>query len=84
MQQHRVADGAGSIALWQAPPLPLAMGDAFVVTAGCDKRFATCRDRFANGRNFRGFPAIPGNDFLIQVPTPGEPGHDGTTLSAGR
>ena len=37
----------------------------------CDKRFATCRDRFANGINFRGFPAIPGNDFVISYPVPG-------------
>lgn len=41
----------------------------------CDKRFATCRDRFANTDNFRGFPDIPGEDFLLF--TPGEAGrHD--------
>ena len=39
--------------------------DPFTVTAGCDKRFETCRDRFANSINFRGFPHIPGNDFVI-------------------
>jgi len=38
----------------------------------CDKRFATCRDRFANGINFRGFPHIPGNDFVIAYPVPGK------------
>ena len=46
-------------------------GDAFAVTAGCDKRFATCRDRFANAANFRGFPHIPGNDFVLSYPKPG-------------
>ncbi|MDC7788691.1 DUF2163 domain-containing protein [Rhodoplanes sp. TEM] len=61
-----VADIAGvTIALWQAMPEPIAPGDAFVITAGCDKQFATCRDRFANAANFRGFPHIPGNDYVI-------------------
>jgi uncharacterized phage protein (TIGR02218 family) len=39
--------------------------------AGCDKRFANCRDRFANTVNSRGFPHIPGNDFVISYPLPG-------------
>jgi uncharacterized phage protein (TIGR02218 family) len=67
--------------LWQEMAFALAHGDAFTVTAGCDKRFATCRDRFANGINFRGFPQIPGNDFLVAYPLPGTPGNDGTSLS---
>src|SRR5690606_3134802 len=53
---HRVGADDVTLALWQAMPEPLAVGDAFTVTAGCDKRFATCRDRFANTDNFRGFP----------------------------
>jgi uncharacterized phage protein (TIGR02218 family) len=65
---HRVALDGVLIELWQVPPEPMAADDAFTVTAGCDKRFATCRDRFANGINFRGFPAIPGNDFVISYP----------------
>jgi uncharacterized phage protein (TIGR02218 family) len=40
----------------------LAPGAAFAITAGCDKAFATCRDKFANTLNFRGFPHLPGND----------------------
>jgi hypothetical protein len=32
--------------------------------AGCDQRFATCRDRFANTLNFRGFAQMVGNDVL--------------------
>ena len=41
----------------------LAVGDTLQVTAGCDKRFATCREKFANGLNFQGFPHMPGSDF---------------------
>jgi len=81
VKQHRNDGAAVSLDLWQAMPQPLAPGDTFTVTAGCDKRFATCRDRFANGINFRGFPQIPGNDFLVAYPVPGEPGNTGGSLS---
>ena len=37
-------------------------GDTFSVVAGCDKKFATCKAKFANALNFRGFPHLPGND----------------------
>lgn len=37
-------------------------GDALTLHAGCDKSFATCKARFSNGLNFRGFPHMPGND----------------------
>lgn len=68
-----------TIVLWQPMPEPVAAGDAFSVTAGCDKRFATCRDRFNNTVNFRGFPHIPGNDFVVGYPLAGEPGNNGAS-----
>ena len=77
---HRNDGAAVTFDLWQAMPHALGVGDTFTVTAGCDKRFATCRDRFANAVNFRGFPHIPGNDFLIAYPLPGAPGNDGGSL----
>ncbi|OYW98513.1 MAG: hypothetical protein B7Z15_22040 [Rhizobiales bacterium 32-66-8] len=46
----------------------VAVGDTIEVTAGCDRRFATCRAKFANGINFRGFPHIPGSDFVLRYP----------------
>lgn len=81
VKEHRAGAEGMRLALWQAPPQGLGDGDTFAVTAGCDKRFATCRDRFDNGLNFRGFPHIPGNDFIIRYPLPGEPGHDGRSLA---
>ena len=48
------------------------VGDALDVTAGCDRRFATCRDKFGNGVNFRGFPHIPGSDFVLRHPRNGD------------
>jgi uncharacterized phage protein (TIGR02218 family) len=35
---------------------------------GCDKRFQTCVERFANAVNFRGEPHLPGNDLLTRYP----------------
>jgi uncharacterized phage protein (TIGR02218 family) len=80
VKTHRVGADGVTIELWQAMPEPLAVGDAFIVTAGCDKHFDTCVAKFANAVNFRGFPHIPGNDFVISYPNTGEPGHDGSSL----
>ncbi|MFC0241245.1 DUF2163 domain-containing protein [Rhodopseudomonas telluris] len=81
IKQHRVVAGQVRLSLWQATADPIAPGDAFILTAGCDKRFATCRDRFGNAANFRGFPQIPGNDFVVSYPVPGTPGHGGGSLT---
>ncbi|MCE4223081.1 DUF2163 domain-containing protein [Methylobacterium sp. C25] len=56
--------------LWQPPARAVVPGDGFSLTAGCDKRFSTCRQKFANALNFQGFPHMPGNDFVIR-PAPG-------------
>jgi uncharacterized phage protein (TIGR02218 family) len=47
-------------------------GDTLTAFAGCDRRFATCRAKFANSVNFRGFPHIPGNDFTLRYPRQGD------------
>jgi uncharacterized phage protein (TIGR02218 family) len=62
-------DGAAA-ELAEAPAMPIAPGDGFTVTAGCDKTFATCRKRFVNHDNFRGFPHMPGNDWLARPARP--------------
>jgi uncharacterized phage protein (TIGR02218 family) len=77
---HRVADGAGEIDLWQPMHGAIAAGDTFVVTAGCDKRFETCRAKFANAENFRGFPHMPGNDFALGYARAGERNDGGVVV----
>lgn len=66
----RVRAVAGGHALHLDPPcpVPLAAGDSIVLTPGCDKRFATCRDRFANALNFRGCPLMPGEGAALSGP----------------
>ncbi len=49
----------------------LVVGDGFEVTVGCDKAFATCKAKFANALNFRGFPHLPGNDAAYGYVTDG-------------
>ncbi|WP_022721067.1 DUF2163 domain-containing protein [Rhodopseudomonas sp. B29] len=80
IKQHRLVGSDVRLSLWQAMAEPIVAGDTFVVTAGCDKLFATCRDRFGNATNFRGFPHIPGNDFVISYPVAGEPGNAGGAI----
>ena len=68
------------IELWESMAGKIAMGDTFSVIAGCDKTWKTCRERFGNGENFRGFPFMPGNDWVASYPNKGE-GNDGNKLS---
>lgn len=53
------------VTLWNTPPAPVIAGVQVSLRAGCDKSFATCRSKFANHLNFRGFPHIPGDDLLM-------------------
>jgi uncharacterized phage protein (TIGR02218 family) len=72
IREHELVGTDAVISPWIAPPRAVAAGDAVTVTRGCDKSFDTCAGRFGNTANFRGFPHIPGNDFLLQ--TAGESG----------
>lgn len=77
---HRVA--AARVTIELAGPTPvLVVGASFTITAGCDKRFATCRERFSNTVNFRGFPHMPGNDAVIAGADPSQP-FDGGSRNA--
>ena len=80
IQAHRLEGGIAGLDLWQRMPEPIAPGDAFRVTAGCDKSLDTCRGRFANVPNHRGFPHMPGNDFVLSVVTSGSGIFDGGSL----
>ncbi|MCB1512035.1 MAG: DUF2163 domain-containing protein [Hyphomicrobiaceae bacterium] len=64
IRNHTATDEGAFITLWEAPVTEIVAGDAVVIEAGCDKQFSTCRERFANAKNFRGFPHMPGNDFV--------------------
>jgi uncharacterized phage protein (TIGR02218 family) len=59
---------SGRLVLWIDMPFNLQIGDTFNVVTGCDRLFGTCRTKFGNGPNFRGFPHIPGTDAAFKTP----------------
>ena len=50
------------------PRASVESGCKIELREGCDKRFQTCVERFANAINFRGEPHLPGNDLLTRYP----------------
>ena len=80
VKQHSLnADGA-LLTLWQPLAQPVAAGDRFEVSAGCDKYFTTCQNKFMNQINYRGFPHMPGNDHVLAYPAQGDAALDGASL----
>ncbi|MGX1005360.1 putative phage protein (TIGR02218 family) [Roseovarius sp. MBR-38] len=76
---HDLAGSLATLTLLEAPVRAIAEGDSFIARAGCDKRIATCTDKFANTVNFRGFPHIPGQDAVLRYASPGT-SHEGEVL----
>ena len=62
------SDGTRHVTLWSPIRAEVTGATLLRLTPGCDKRMATCRDKFLNMVNFRGFPTIPGDDWLVAVP----------------
>lgn len=69
IKNDRIGTGGREIELWQALGPEVAAGDLVRLEAGCDKRADTCQMKFANFLNFRGFPHIPGEDWLTSFPS---------------
>lgn len=53
------------VELWAGLGIQPKPGDRVRLTAGCDKSAATCRMKFNNFLNFRGFPHLPSEDWLL-------------------
>jgi uncharacterized phage protein (TIGR02218 family) len=53
----------------QELPSAIKAGDELLLTVGCDKAIKTCQDKFQNVANFQGFPYIPGEDWMMAVPS---------------
>lgn len=70
IKTHVLADGLAQLDLHRPFPLSVSVADDATLEAGCDRRFATCRDKFSNSINFRGEPLLPGNDQVFRVARP--------------
>ncbi len=76
---HWLRADSAELELWLSAGRDIAAGDTFSISAGCDKLFATCRAKFDNAANFRGFPHMPGNEFALAPARHGE-AHDGAAV----
>jgi uncharacterized phage protein (TIGR02218 family) len=68
VKADRVIGAGREIELWEEVRAEVKPGDAVRVEVGCDKRAETCRGKFANFMNFRGFPHVPGEDWQMAYP----------------
>lgn len=57
-----------TIELFLPASFTIQPGDKVRLYPGCDKLLSTCRDRFDNVINFRGFPHVPGQDEYTKYP----------------
>lgn len=67
------------VTLWVDLAAAPVVGDVIRLEAGCDKLATTCREKFGNFMNFRGFPHIPGEDWMTSYPVSGK-SNDGGSL----
>lgn len=57
-----------TLSLLAPPPVLPVAGQVLRIQPGCDKRWATCRDKFSNRLNFRGEPLVPGANAILETP----------------
>jgi uncharacterized phage protein (TIGR02218 family) len=69
VKNDRLTGMVRTVELWQGIGA-LEPGDLLRIDAGCDRQSDTCRLKFGNFLNFRGFPHVPGEDWLTSYPVP--------------
>lgn len=69
IKRDRITPAGRQIDLWHSPGALPAPGDQIRLEAGCDRTAATCQSKFGNFLNFRGFPDIPGDDWITAHPS---------------
>lgn len=57
-----------AIELYLPAQYTIQVGDQFYVLPGCNKRLATCRDKYDNVLNFVGEPFLPGRAAIVDYP----------------
>jgi uncharacterized phage protein (TIGR02218 family) len=71
VKNDRLSGAGRSIELWEPLGAAVAPGDLVRFYAGYDGRLETARLKFNNVVNFRGFPHIPGEDWMMAYPSSG-------------
>lgn len=80
IRRHDATPTGDRILLWSAQASALEAGMRVRLRAGCDKSPECCARKFGNIVNFRGFPHMPGNDFVVSWPNAGGAPMDGGSL----
>ncbi|GGE40627.1 hypothetical protein GCM10011517_05360 [Actibacterium pelagium] len=78
IQNDQMTENGRLVSLWDALRVPVLVGSKVRLTAGCDRRADTCRLKFNNFLNFRGFPHIPGDDWMMAYPRQGQNNNGGS------
>lgn len=73
-------DDGGTVETWEE--VDASLGDTARIVAGCDKQAETCRVKFGKFLNFRGFPHIPGEDWMTAYPVSGDKNDGGSIYAA--
>jgi len=81
VKSDRILGQGRRIELWQSIVATVSAGDLVRITAGCDKTATTCRTKFSNFLNFRGFPHVPGEDWLGAYPGQDRPNTGGSRFA---
>lgn len=69
--------GVTRLSIWRLPGRNPGPGDQAFLLPGCDRTYETCRNKFQNTDNFRGFPHMPGEAFVTEYARPGDAGQNG-------
>lgn len=67
------------IDLWEAMPNVISSNDTFTIYVGCNKLVETCKTKFNNVVNFRGFPRMPGQDAIVQFASQNNDMHENSS-----
>jgi uncharacterized phage protein (TIGR02218 family) len=63
----KTSDTLGGVVLQMPMEEDIQVGDTFLAVTGCQKDRDTCRTKFGNVINFRGFPDLPGTDKVLKI-----------------
>jgi uncharacterized phage protein (TIGR02218 family) len=77
VKRQRKIGALARVEFWSAIPFAVFAGDTVQLSAGCDRQFSTCKLKFDNAENFRGFPHMPGTDFVTSFASANDPNNDG-------
>ena len=78
VKAHTHRAGVVTLVFWHSPAQGMEVGATLSVSAGCDKQFSTCQEKFGDAARFRGFPHMPGNDFSLSYPLRGDDNDGGS------